>query len=284
MSTLLAVNDPSAPPVERLLHRLDLTAGEAPEHWFGKAGENALNGSGRLFGGMVVAQVIVAAARHDLDRTIHAVQQVFLRAGQADVELEYYVTDLLVGRTYRSLAVDVRQRGELISHAVVGLSSGIDGPDRQQPAPTVAPRSGMTNRDRHRGRVDWQDRPIEFQFDPDEEFDRTADATYWIRPVGDFTAEPYLHQALLGYASDRALMSVGWKPHIDLSPRTAGATLSHNLWFHRPVNFADWHSYVAHSPTLVDGRGLMHGQVHDLAGVHIASVAQEGTFRVPRSR
>lgn len=283
MSTLLGVNASTQPPVQRLLHRLDLTAGEAPGHWFGKAGENALNGSGRLFGGMVVAQAMVAAARSDLDRRIHSVQQVFLRAGKADVELEYHVTDMLVGRTYRSVAVDVRQRGELISHAIVGLTSGIDGPDRQASPPVVASREGMVNRDQHRGRADWEDRPIEFRFDPVEETDRQPESSFWIRPVGDFEAAPYLHQALLGYASDRALMSVGWKPHHDLARQSAGATLNHSLWFHRPVDFTDWHSFVTHSPTLVDGRGLINGQIHTAAGELIASATQEGTFRVPRT-
>lgn len=232
---------------------------------------------------MVVAQAMVAAARHDEDRMIHSVQQVFLRAGKPDVELEYEVTDLLVGRTYRSVAVHVRQRGDVISHAVIGLTAGIDGPDRQDRAPELADRTGMVNRDQHRGRPDWQDKPIEFQFDPDDEVNGASDAAYWIRPVGDFDAAPYLHQALLGYASDRALMSVGWKPHRDLATHPAGATLNHSLWFHRPVRFDDWHSYVARSPSLVDGRGIIHGQIHDAAGVLVASAAQEATYRVPRS-
>lgn len=225
---------------------------------------------------------MVAAARSDFDRTIHSVQQVFLQAGKADIELEYHATAMLEGRTYRSVAVDVRQRGQLISHATIGMTAGIDGPDRQLAAPPAAPRDGMVNRDQHRRRQDWQDKPIEFLIHADDEDDAEPASAFWIRAVGEFTAEPYMHQALLGYASDRAMMSVAWKPHRDLGPHPVGATLNHNLWFHRPVSLIDWHHYTAQSPTLVDGRGLIHGQVHDAAGAHIASVAQEGTFRAPR--
>ncbi len=268
-------------PVERLLNRLDLQQGETGEStttWIGEAGENALNMSNRLFGGMVVAQTIVAAGRTHPERTVHSVQQFFLRGGSATEPLHYRVERLFAGRTYASARVEVHQGEHMISHAQIGLTLGIDSPDRQDPAPPAPFREGAKNRDQLRQRPNWQDQPVEMLIDPATEADGRPDMATWIRPSGPMSDDPLMHKAVLGFVSDRGLMSVAWRPHADRG-ELKGATLDHSIWFHRPLVFNDWHSYTMHSPTIADGRGMNHGAIHHHDGTHVATTVQQGTFR-----
>lgn len=268
-------------PVERLLYRLDLRQGETDEStttWHGEAGENALNMSNRLFGGMVVAQTIVAAGRTHPEHAVHSVQQFFLRGGSAAKPLRYRVERLFAGRTYESARVEVHQGDHMISHAQIGLTLGIDGPDRQEPPPQRPPRDQAKNRDQLRQRPNWDDQPVEMLIDPATETDGRPDMATWIRPAGPMPDDPLMHKAVLGFVSDRGLMSVAWRPHAD-GGAFKGATLDHSIWFHRPLVFDDWHSYTMHSPTIAGGRGMNHGVIHHHDGTHVATTVQQGTFR-----
>lgn len=268
-------------PVERLLYRLDLQQGTTDDTttvWHGEAGENALNMNNRLFGGMVVAQTIVAAGRTHSDRTVHSLQQVFLRGGSSTEPLRYVVERLFEGRTYASVRVAVHQGERVISHAQVGVTTGIEGPDRQDDPPPRPDRANTRNRDELRNRPNWDDQPVEMLIEPGTENDGRPDMLTWIRPVGPMPEDPLMHQAVLGFISDRGMMSVAWKPHGDRDAMK-GATLDHTIWFHRPLVFDDWHSYLMHSSTLAGGRGMNHGLIHDEAGRHVATTMQQGTFR-----
>lgn len=268
-------------PVERLLYRLDLEQGETGEAsttWNGEAGENALNMSNRLFGGIVVAQTIVAAGRTHPGRDVHSVQQVFLRGGNGTDPLRYRVERLFTGRTYASVRVEVHQGDHIISHAQVGVTAGIEGPDRQDSAPIMVARESTVNRDEVRKRANWDDQPVQMFIDPASEGDGTPNLSGWIRPAGPMPADPIMHKAVLGFVSDRGLMSVAWRPHGEHGS-FKGATLDHSIWFHRPLQFDDWHSYDMHSPSIAGGRGLNHGTIHHHDGTHVATTLQQGTFR-----
>lgn len=268
-------------PVDRLLDHLQLEQGdtsEASTTWIGKAGEVAMNMSGRLFGGMVVAQTIAAVGSTHTERDVHSLQQVFLRAGEADVPLYYRVERLFDGRTYASVRVEVRQGDHIISHAQVGVTAGGEGPDRSSPSPARTSLASTVNRDEARGRPNWQNQPVEVRIDPDRADDGEPTIENWIKPSGDLPTDPLMHKAVLGYVSDRAFMNVAWKPH-GAQSSYRGATLDHAIWFHRPVKFDDWHVYAIHSPTLAGGRGLIQGAIYDQAGNHIATTTQQSMFR-----
>lgn len=271
-------------PVEQLLESLDLehhATDEQSTTWRGQTGAVAQNMRNRLFGGLVAAQTIVAAGRTYSSGEIHSLQQVFLRGGRTDLAVDYRVEMLFSGRTFASARVEVHQDGAIISHAQVGFSGGIDGPDRHDPAPDVPALEAAVNRDELRQRPGWQDQPVEMLMDPSAHGTGEPSLAVWLRPAGPMPEDPLLHKAVLSYASDRGLMSVSWQPH-GAHAEMIGATLDHAIWFHRPVVLTGWHSYVMHSPTLADGRGLNHGVVHDEAGTLIASTAQQGTVQKRR--
>jgi acyl-CoA thioesterase II len=61
------------------------------------------------------------------------------------------------------------------------------------------------------------------------------------------------------------------------------ASLDHAIWFHRPLNFNDWHLYAQESPSASGARGFIRGEVFSQSGVLVASVAQEGLFRLRKT-
>ena len=134
------------------------------------------------------------------------------------------------------------------------------------------------NRDEFLRRPKWDDQPVEFRIDPARDDDGVPSLDTWVRAAGRIEGDLLLHQALLGYATDRGLMRTGWKPHRADGDFT-GATLDHSIWFHRPLDLNDWHLFAKHSPTMNDGRGLIHGSIHSAAGTHVATTIQQGTYR-----
>ena len=267
-------------PVDRLVRRLDLDlldSSDGIHRWLGHAGEHALNMNDAIYGGMVLAQTIVAAGRTEPQRSVHSLSQVFLRAGKADVPLEYRSRVMYAGRKYSMLSVEVFQHDDVISHAQVGLTDGAAGPDRQVPVPEPVALEDTVNRDEFFGRDRAHDQPVLVRVDPNRASDPEPNLANLVKPAGTLPEDPLLHQAALAWVTDRGFMRTGWKPHEPADYR--GATLDHSIWFHRPVVFDDWHTHYMASPTLADGRGLITGMIHDPRGVLVASTAQQGNYR-----
>src|SRR5207302_10329094 len=100
----------------------------------------------------------------------------------------------------------------------------------------------------------------------------------WFRlkePVGD---DPRLHQAVLAYCSDIALLGAAARPHglHWTSPRLQTASLDHAMWFHRPTDMTQWHLYEMESPSASGARGFNLGAIYRQDGTLVANAAQEG--------
>src|SRR5207302_11102254 len=67
------------------------------DHYHGHVAQ----GEGRLFGGLVLAQAFIAAARTDVNCDVHSMHGYFLRPGKPD-DVIYGVERLRDGRTFRS--------------------------------------------------------------------------------------------------------------------------------------------------------------------------------------
>ncbi|WP_242586346.1 acyl-CoA thioesterase II [Streptomyces sp. MST-110588] len=98
-------------------------------------------------------------------------------------------------------------------------------------------------------------------------------------------AAPLLHEILLTYISDITLLDtvalfhgLSWGRGL-----TSGVSLDHAMWFHQPFRADQWLLYAQETPVAHGGRGLVRGQVFTRDGRLVASVAQEGLIRVPRS-
>ena len=107
----------------------------------------------------------------------------------------------------------------------------------------------------------------------------------WMKTFGPMPDDPNLHRAALAYASDYTLLESILRRH-GLSWITPGmnvASLDHAMWWHRPARVDEWLLYVQESPSAQGARGPGHGKIFNRAGQHVASVAQEGMVRVPRT-
>lgn len=275
---------------------LDLLDLEPLEHNIYR-GTNRDIGSGRVYGGQVLAQALVAAARTvDPERICHSLHGYFILPGDMSAPIVYFVDRLRDGRSFTTRRVTAIQHGRAIFSMSTSFHVVEDGWDHQAVMPDVpAPESLPREIDLIRGMADripeplravyTQDRPIDFRpIDPVDPFDpeRRDPVQYlWLRSEGEMPDDPVQHQALLAYASDYRLLATSLHPHRAWVQGSAvqAASLDHSLWFHRPVRVDGWMLYAMDSPTAVGARGFSRGTIYGQDGTLVASTAQEGLIR-----
>ena len=100
------------------------------------------------------------------------------------------------------------------------------------------------------------------------------------------------HQCVFAFLSDYSVLMTALIPHGDLEvPRRIAwrsltalevnmvASLDHAIWFHAPLDMNEWSLFVLTSPRAGSGRAFVRGTLFNAAGVHVASIAQEGVAR-----
>jgi len=265
-------------------------------------GQNRDLGTGRVFGGQVFAQALVAARRTvDDGREAHSVHGYFLREGDLTAPIVYFVDRPRDGRSFTSRRVTAIQHGEAIFHLSASFHVVEPGIDHQWPMPevpdpeTLTPELELIRANAHLIpepiRAIWtQDRPIDLRlisprnpFVPGEAAGPVeAHRAVWFRVVERIPDPTIVHQAVLAYASDYGFLTTALLPHgLTMRDRRVQiASLDHTLWMHRPFRADEWLLYVSDSPSAHGARGFVRGQVFARDGQLIASVAQEGLIRV----
>ncbi len=265
-------------------------------------GQNRDLGTGRVFGGQVFAQALVAARRTvDEGREAHSVHGYFLREGDLTTPIVYFVDRPRDGRSFTSRRVTAIQHGEAIFHLSASFHVVEPGIDHQWPMPevpdpeTLTPELDLIRANAHLIpepiRAIWtQDRPIDLRlisprnpFVPGEAVGPVeARRAVWFRVVDRIPDPTIVHQAVLAYASDYGFLPTALLPHgLTMRDRRVQiASLDHTLWMHRPFRADEWLLYVSDSPSAHGARGFVRGQVFTRDGQLIASVAQEGLIRV----
>ena len=248
-------------------------------------------GQGRLFGGLVAAQSVVAASLTVEEGNLHSLHSYFLRPGRHDSPLRFVVDSIRNGRTFTTRRVVALQAGEAIFNLSCSFARPEEGISHQDPMPDAPSPDGLEDWEKVRERIPglstrWRDDALEMRTcDPDDFKPGIASDTprmQWMRPRGPVPDNPLLHNALLVYASDRTLLSTAGRRHGIVPGMRSFASLDHCLWFHHPARFDDWVLYVAHSPAAHSARGLIHGSMFTRDGTHMTSVTQEGLIRSPR--
>jgi len=265
-------------------------------------GQNRDLGTGRVFGGQVFAQALVAARRTvDEGREAHSVHGYFLREGDLTTPIVYFVDRPRDGRSFTSRRVTAIQHGEAIFHLSASFHVVEPGIDHQWPMPevpdpeTLTPELDLIRANAHLIpepiRAIWtQDRPIDLRlisprnpFVPGEAVGPVeARRAVWFRVVDRIPDPTIVHQAVLAYASDYGFLPTALLPHgLTMRDRRVQiASLDHTLWMHRPFRADEWLLYVSDSPSAHGARGFVRGQVFTRDGQLIASVAQEGLIRM----
>lgn len=264
-------------------------------------GRNRDLGTGRVFGGQVFAQALVAARRTvDEPREAHSVHGYFLRPGDLKAPIVFFVDRPRDGGSFTSRRVTAIQHGEAIFHLSASFHVAEGGLDHQAMIPEVPPpeslrpeleelRERVAQLPEELRSVLTQDRPLDFRIVPSTEGDWRHGAparAMWFRVIETLPDAPIMHQAILAYASDYGFLPTTLLAHgvSYRDPRLQLASIDHTLWMHRSFRADEWLLYVMDSPSAAGARGFVRGQVFTQSGLLVASVAQEGLIRLRETR
>lgn len=285
---------PPREPLELVLEVLGLEHAEAPDTF---TGSSLHKPGGRVFGGQVLAQSLLAAARTVADdRLPHSVHGYFLRPGAVDKPITFAVERLRDGRSFTARRTHAVQDGAPILSMITSFQTeqpGVehaDTPPRGVPDPETVPSAGEV--------LAAVDHPLAAFWTQASAFDLRhveqpiylspgAEATdrqlVWMRAHGPLPDDEVLHRALLAYACDQVMLEPVLRRHGRswASPGLSIASLDHAMWWHRPVRVDEWLLYVQSAPSAHGGRGLGAARVYRRDGALVATIAQEGMVRFP---
>jgi acyl-CoA thioesterase-2 len=259
-------------------------------------------GRGRVFGGQVIAQALMAASKStDVDRIPHSLHAYFMRPGSEDFPVVYRVVRDYDGGSFSTRRVIAQQQGVPILNMAASFHKLEPGLSHQDPMPQMPdPESLPSEYSLRQKAIDLvpekyrefflTPRPIEF---------RSAEPMGWLKgeklppvqnawfralaPIGD---DPQLHRAILAYATDMQLLGTCARPHglSWMRGELMTASLDHAVWLHDEFRADEWLLYSTDSPWAGRGRGMNRGKIFTRDGRLVASVAQEGLIRVMRAK
>ncbi|MEO3938444.1 acyl-CoA thioesterase II [Dermatophilaceae bacterium Soc4.6] len=254
---------------------------------------------GRVFGGQVLAQSVIAAGRtvDEVDgrpRPIHSLHGYFVRPGDDKHPIRFAVENVRDGRSFSTRRVHAIQYGQPILSMIASFQEEADGLDHQDPMPAAPDPESLpslvelaANTDDPRTVRFAQTRPIDLRHVQGNLFveaapELVARQDVWMRAIGRLPDDPLLHAAVLAYASDYSLLEPIIRRHglAWSDPRLRPASLDHAMWFHRRARADEWILYAEESPSAQSGRGLSQARMFTADGRLVASVAQEGMMRV----
>lgn len=230
----------------------------------------------RLFGGQLLAQFLRAAVFACPDKSVKSVHVIFAREGKSDAPVYYVVQPQHRGRSFATLTIVARQKGEVIATALVSMTVMEEGPESQEIA-SVPPVPGA-ERQVEIGLIPWETRSLT---DLNDKAAGPAQYDLWMRTpeVG-----PEMAPGLVAYASDlnvigTVLRAVDGFDHSGNGTAFTSATTSHTLWFHRPFRCDNWLLLRHNGPVMAHGRAYGRGDVLTADGTLVASFAQEALLR-----
>lgn len=258
------------------------------------------NEHGRIFGGQLLGQALLAAARTvPVDRPATYLQFLFVAGALTDQAIEYEVTPLQDGKRFASRAVRGTQRGgRIVCDASASFAKPIDLPKHQARPPADC---GLDRDPEQSARLEDIDAPearkvertLDYAYrthvamemrapfvedllhaDPDQPRMR-----YWIRIRERMRDDAVLHAAAFAYLSDYWINFAACIAHVptrtEAEARLYVASLNHAIWFHRPLRADQWLLFDCQSPSGGFGRGLSVGRIYAQSGELVASATQE---------
>jgi acyl-CoA thioesterase-2 len=266
-------------------------------------GPRKKGGVGRVFGGQVIAQALIAAERTvSEDRAAHSLHAYFLRGGSEDHPIELTVDRQLDGGSFSNRRVVASQPGaDGTMQPILNLAASfqkhqpgleheratpprVPGPDELESDEVLRLRVAdkMPERVRH---IFTEPRPIEIKATTSRhwlsEGPQEPVQNSWFRARSKLPDDPRIHRAVLAYLSDMQLLGTSIMPHglSWMRGEVKSASLDHAIWFHGDFRADDWLLYATDSPWSGRARGFGRGQIFTRDGRLVASVAQEGMLR-----
>ena len=239
----------------------------------------------RTFGGQVAGQAMMAAV-HTVDpaQPVHSLHGYFMRPGRPQQPILLLVDRLRTGRGFSTRRVSAVQEGETIFAMSASFHAGDEGPEHQEVAPAV-PRPEELPAGESLDDAFVQEWPNwDAVWVPEPAGEAVAGRPrqlLWVRYRHPLPDDPAIHVGALTYLSDMHLLGTSRRLHGRGTPLQF-ASLDHALWFHQPFRADEWLLYDQISPSAAHGRSYNRGQITDLRGRLVATVAQEGLMRTLR--
>lgn len=269
--------------------------GAARSYWRGGVQRSP---SDRLFGGLLLAQALVAAGRTAPSaQRVVSLQADFVGGVPTGDDLVWEVdrvSDAASMSTRRSTlrAADGR---ELFTATTRWATTRTDLPSHREPRPgppggpetlpDLAERFGSDERIPAWWR---QERPIHFRpvATPPflaEHVDPTAGGgqSVWVRATAPLPADHLIRAALVAYTTDMSIVEdafrvLGSARH---EPGSRILSLTHTLTFHGQPDLSDWHRFDARVGAVAHGRALGTGEIVSADGWPLVSVTQLGLVK-----
>ncbi|KAM4581801.1 acyl-coenzyme A thioesterase 8 [Fundulus diaphanus] len=277
------------------LEQLDIDLYRGTHHWVPR--------TQRLFGGQIIGQALVAAAKSVGDSLhAHSIHCYFVRAGDPKVPVLYQVDRTRDGRSFTVRSVKAIQHGQAILICQASFQVLQPSPlQHQLPMPVVPqPEDLLTVEElihRYLSKPDLTESakqglnkllatevPVEMKPISPAHFYRYAPGEarrlFWARARGHIgEGDMKLHCCVAAYVSDFALLGTVLLPYSNYKARFT-ASLDHAMWFHSTFRSDEWMLYECDSPWAGSSRGLAQGRLWRRDGVLAASCSQEGVLRV----
>ncbi len=286
-------------PTDALLSMLDLEPSEplrTTEDIF--VGRTVGPETRRIFGGQVLGQSVIAAARTvGEDRAVHSLHGYFLRPGDVTRPITFGVERMRDGGSFSARRVHAYQEGKVILSCIASFQSEEEGLEHQERMPEGIPDpESLPSAADLWGHIDHplaqrvvRGRPFDLRYVTEPIYlrpsaERSAENAVWFKTYSSLPDDPRIHRAAIAYASDYTPLDPILRRHgrswaeIGMSM----ASLDHAIWWHRPARADEWLLYVQSSPTASGARGLAGGRIFDREGRLVASTAQEGLVRLPK--
>ena len=216
------------------------------------SGESLYFPTGRVYGGQVIAQSLIAASKTvSPSRLPHSVHGYFIAAGDIRQDLLFDVETLRDGRSFSARRVNVTQSEGPILTAIASFHV----------TPTI-----MLGADKDSAAHD------------------SGKQLVWMKADGVVDVPQVMHRAMLALGCDQVMMEpVLRRAGLSIStPGISYASIDHSMWWYRDVDINQWHLYVQDTPTAAHGRGLGVAKVYTQDGELVAAMAQEAMIRVPQ--
>jgi acyl-CoA thioesterase-2 len=230
------------------------------------------------------------------DRVAHSLHAYFLRRGDFNAPIVYFVDRSRDGASFTSRRVTAIQHGEQIFHMSASFQVSQPGVEHQIAMPDVPPPEALKESDpvpqsvldampEKTRRLYASARPFEFRTvertDPTQPTNAPPRQHIWMRSIDRLPDDDVLHRCLLAYVSDFYLLNTAALPHVEqlMRGRRFMASIDHAMWMHWPIRVDQWNLCSYDSPSAAGSRGFSRGSIFNRDGRLVASTAQEGLMR-----
>ncbi len=278
-----------------LLELLDMDEVQPQRSFVTRCGD--ANPNGRSYGGQILAQTLMAAARTvPAGRMPTMMQFLFLQGTLHDQALQLDVNALQDGKRFSSRHVRGTQgAARAVLDAQVSFATELPAPQHAlAPAfaadedplafPTLQdlPAQWAVDVEASVGYAFGHKEVVEFRL-PEVPSGMQLDIArprlrFWIRLRQSLPDDMAVHAAAFAYLSDWWMNYPAVGAHVAAMRGSAGlyiASLNHALWLHRPLRANEWMHFDSSSPAAAHGRGLTVARIHNRQGELVASTTQE---------